>query len=64
LLLIGHGKDLTSCTEHINAQAVAISHFLPTCEHRGEEILIKGDGHFFILQLGRSMESGCGLCPL
>ena len=54
LLLIGHGKDLSSCTKYINAQSVVNSHFLPAGEHRGEEILIKGDSHSFILQLGRS----------
>jgi hypothetical protein len=54
LLLIGHGKDLTRCTEHISAQPVVMSHFLPAGEHRSEEILIEGDGHFLSLQLGRS----------
>jgi hypothetical protein len=43
LLLIGHGKDLTSCTEHVSAESVAISHFLPAGEHLSEEILIKED---------------------
>jgi hypothetical protein len=52
--MIGHGKDPTSCTEYINAQSVANRHFLPAGEHRGEEILIKGDSHSFILHLGRS----------
>jgi hypothetical protein len=36
--------------------AGAAPNHLPAGEHRGEEILIKGDGHSFILQLGRSHE--------
>jgi len=63
LLLIGHGEYPTSCGT-LNAQSIANGHFLPAGEHRGEEILIKSDGHAFILQLGRSTESYCGLCPL